>query len=173
MGDPVTTALVVGTGLQIYGTYTSGQAAKKEAKFQAQIARNNQKTAKEQAKDIVSGGMISAKELEADALRFADDQLLAFSAGGIDITSGVAMQAIEETARITAADIITLQHNVAKDVWSVRVGLTGYETAEQLANIRARQAARAANILLVSSILTGGAHIAARRSTSSLPGGTV
>jgi hypothetical protein len=169
MGDPLTVALVVGTGAQIYGTYTSGIAASEEAKFQAKVGHNNQKIAKMQAQDIVERGAVGVKELERDAIRFADDQLLGFSAAGIAISSGVAVKAVEETARITAADIITLQHNIARDVWATEVGAAGSAAETQLLNIRARNAQRAANILLASSILTGGAKIATRG--TSLPGG--
>jgi hypothetical protein len=170
MGDPVTAALIVGTGAEIYGTFAGAQAAKNEAKFQAKVLQNNQKLAKEQAKDIVTRGQIGARELEADAIRFADDQLLAFAGRGIDITSEVAVAAVEETARITAADIITLQHGVANDVWATEVGIAGLETEEALARARARNIGRAANIALFSSILTGGADIKLR--TSQLPGGS-
>jgi hypothetical protein len=149
----------IGVGLQLYGLYLSGQAAKKEAAYNAQIALYNQKIAKIQAKDIAVGGAITAEQLESDAIRFADDQLLGFASGGIDITSGVAQQAIEDTARITASDIITLQHNIAKDIWSVEVGATASAIQTQLDNISARNAERASNIAIATALITGGTRL--------------
>jgi hypothetical protein len=135
MGDPLTTAVIIGTGAQIYGQYESGRAAKKAAKFNAQIARNNLKIAKEQAQDIVEGGAISAERLKLDAIKFADSQLLAFAGAGIDVSSQVAVQAVEDTARIAAADIITLQHAVAQDVWATKVGALSISAQQRLDQI--------------------------------------
>jgi hypothetical protein len=155
MGDPVTATIVVGTTAQVYGAYSGGQAAKKEAKYNKKIAAQNQKIAKEQAKDIVTRGAEAEIELATDAIRLADNQLLAFAGSGIDVSSGVAQATIEDTARITAADIIRLKHNVKKDKWATEVGAVSSAAQSQLDDIRARSAQRAANLQIISAI-TGG-----------------
>lgn len=154
--DPVTAAVVVGTGAEIYGLYTGGQAARKEAKYLTKVNLNNQKLAKQQADDIVARGNVDAKTLEADAVRFADNQLLAFATNGIDLSSGVVQNAIEDTARISASDIVELQHNIARDVWAVKIGAAASAAETQLMNIRARNAEKLANIK-IATVLIGAA----------------
>lgn len=167
--DPATAAIIVSTGAQVYGAYQGGQAAKKEAAYQKKINQNNQKIAKLQGQKIVESGMITARQLEADALRFADSQLLGFAGGGIDITSGAALKAVEETARTTAADIITLQHNIAQEVWGLEVGIQSSKVENQLLSIRARNAERASYIQIASILAQTG--ISRSQRTGSLPGG--
>jgi hypothetical protein len=152
-------AVAVGTGLQIYGQYESGRAAKKAARFNARIARKNLKIAKEQAQDIVEGGAISAERLKRDALKFADDQLLAFAGQNIDVSSQVATQAVEDTARIAAADIITLQHEVAQQVWATKVGAQDIAAQAALDRMIARRAERSANIKIASTLILAGGKL--------------
>jgi hypothetical protein len=149
-------AAAVSAGIQIYGIYSGAQAAKREARYNAKIAKQNQKIAKEQAKDIVARGAEAEKTLEQDAIRFADEQLLTFAGSGIDIRSGVAQQTIEDTARLSAADIITLKHNVERDVWATEVGIVSSQAETQLSKIRARSAQRAANIQIATTLLSTG-----------------
>lgn len=150
----------VGLGLQAYGIYEGKQAAKREGRKQRELDRRRQEIARIEAKEIVTSGLISERILERDAVRLADNQLIAFAGRGIDITSGAPQAVIEDTARTTAADIITLKHNVKRDVWAKGIGAEAIAAESQLNRIRERNAQKAANIQLFSTLLKGGANLA-------------
>lgn len=151
--------VATGVGLQAYGTYSGYQAAEKEARYQERQKRHNIMVAKEVAKDIKTRGLIDIKRLESDAVRLGAQQVTAFASGNIDISSGVAKQVTEDTARIAAADIIELQHNIARDIWGVEQGIISTSAEAQMEKIRARRLKRAAMISFASAILTGGAQL--------------
>lgn len=163
MGDPVTATLIVGTALQAYGTYQGIRASSVQAKYQAQTDRINAKIKEERIQDVKVTGAKVAKQIEAGAIQLIGEQATAFASGNIDISSSVVSEAAEGVARAGAADINTLQHNVRRDVWGLKIGIMNDETSAAFNEIRAKRLARLAGVATLGTILTGSAEIVERR----------
>lgn len=163
-----TTAIIAGIGIQAYGQYRGLRSAEAAADFQAGISRQNAKIKKERIKDITAIGLAEEKLLEREAIEFAAEQVTGFASGGIDVASAVVGEAVEETARIAAADIITLQHNIKRAVWNEEVGIMSDELSALFNRIQARSAGKLAPITAAGTILTGVGLLGLRGTTSPL-----
>lgn len=148
------TAVGVGIGLQAYGTYTGYKAAQKSAKYDAQIRRNNIAIAEEQIKDVTRAGMVTAKKLETETVHFIGDQVTAFASSGIDLSSAVVSEAVEQTARTGATDIIELQKNIEREKWGLKVGIMSEGAQIALDKAKARSAGRAAIIGTAATLMS-------------------
>jgi hypothetical protein len=147
-------AAVIGVGIQAYGTYQGLRASSVAAKYNAQIDRSNIKIKEMRIEDLRSLGARAARQLETEAVHFVGEQVTAFASGGIDISSAVVSEAIEETARTSAADIIELQHNIERDIWGLEVGIMSDQASELLNRLQAKSAARLAPIAAVGTAVS-------------------
>jgi hypothetical protein len=150
-----TAAIVVGVGLKAYGDYRGLRSAEARAKYDAQINRSNIKIIEEQIKDVRTLGKVAEKEIEQQAVEFIGEQVSAFASSGIDISSAVVGEVTEETARKAAADIVTTQKNIERDIWGLQIGKMN-EASQLLFNkARARSAGKLAPIAAGATLLTG------------------
>jgi hypothetical protein len=169
-----TAVIVAGTAITAYGQYQGLRASEAQAKQQANIERMNKELLKQQIPDVIATGMRGARQIEREGIQFSAEQLAAFASSNIDIASQVVGEAVEGTARTTAADILTLHHNVARDVWKLNIGIASAEAQAQLKEREARSAGRAAIIAPAATLLTGiGTLGIRRRSPVDVSGGTV
>jgi hypothetical protein len=148
-------ASYIGIGLQAYGTYRGIKSAEARAKYDAQVNRNNIKIIEEQIKDVRTLGKIAEKQIERQGIEFIAGQVSAFASGGIDISSAVVGEVAEETARVAAADVITTQKNIEREIWGLKVGKMN-ETSQLLFNkARGRSAEKFAPVAAGVELLTG------------------
>jgi hypothetical protein len=146
---------LIGVGLQAYGTYQGLKAAEARAKYDAQVNRNNVKIIEAQIKDVRTLGKIAEKQIERQGIEFVAGQVSSFASSGIDISSAVVGEIVEETARVTAADVITTQKNIEREIWGLKVGKMN-ETSQLLFNkARGRSAGKFAPIAAGAELLTG------------------
>lgn len=145
----------IGAGVQAYSTYQGYQSARTSAKYLANINRQNAAIIDAQKKDVITTGKKAEKRLERETVEFIGDQVTAFAASGIDISSAVVGEVTEQTARTGAADIIELQQNIKREVWGLEVGKRSELAEANLNKYKARQAKRAG----VLSIATGATQI--------------
>lgn len=150
-----TAAVVVGVGIQAYGTYQGLRASSVASKYQAQIDRNNAEIKKLRIEDLRGVGARAEKQLESETVQFIGEQVTAFASGNIDISSAVVQERIEETARTGAADIIELEHNIERDIWGLEVGIMSDKASELLNRMRAKSAARLAPIAAAGTVAAG------------------
>jgi hypothetical protein len=163
------TVIGIGAGLQAYGQYAGLRASAVSEKYQAQIDRNNAKIQKERIKDVTAIGAKEAKRLEQETVQFATNQITGFASSNIDIASAVVTEAVEETARVGAADIITLQHNIEREIWGIETGIAGLEAQAQLRESQARQTEKLAPIAAGATLLSGFGGIATRKQEPESP----
>jgi hypothetical protein len=150
-----TTAAVIGLGLQAAGTFRELKAAEKSFEFQAQMNRNNAELKKERIKDIETVGAEAIKQMELDAVQISADQITAYAGAGVDISSAVVGERLEETALVATSDIMTVLNNIEKSVWGIE---TEIENDTQLAlfnEARAKSAGKFAPIAAATGLLTG------------------
>jgi hypothetical protein len=160
-----TAAIVGGIGLQAYGQYQGLRAAAESAKYDAQVERNNIAIIEEQIKDVTGRGRIVEKQIEQQAVEFIGEQVSAFASSGIDISSAVVGEVTAETAKKAAADMITVQKNVAREVWGLKIGKMNKESSVLFNEARARSARKLAPVAAGATILTGAGSLALRTKT--------
>jgi hypothetical protein len=142
-----------GTGLKAYGTYEGIKAAESEAKFRAQVARNNVKIIDQQKKDVRLVGEQLFEQLEREGVEFSAGQVTAFASGGIDISSSVVQEAVEATARVTAKDIVQAQSNLRRELWGLDVEKMGFGTEAIFQEAKAKRLKKLAPVAVATSLL--------------------
>lgn len=162
MGDPVTAAVILGgsgKALQIYGQYAGLKSAETQAKYEAQIDRTNAEIIEQRKRDLVATGGRAEAQIMTQTVQFAADQMTAFASGGIDVGSAVALETFDETARVGAADIIDLHHNIEQQVWGLDIDGLSLKASALLKESTAKSARRLATLGIISNLLSSGAAV--------------
>lgn len=153
-------ASIAGTGLQAYGAYEEFKANESEAKYQAQISRNNVKIIEQRKADLRTVGAQQVARLKNETVQFAADQVTGFAATGIDISSAVVSEVIEETTGIGAADIVQAQKNIEREIWGLDIQKMSEQATAIFQESRARRFRKLAPIAAFSSLLGSAGGIA-------------
>jgi hypothetical protein len=90
MATGATAALVVGAGIQAYGTYKQSQA-------QAQALSEQSKAKKQEVKELQRRFAINQKALRLKGEEVKGEQLAAAAASGVDVTEGTPVTLLEDT----------------------------------------------------------------------------
>jgi hypothetical protein len=134
-------AAVGGLALTAYSQYEAGQSAKATANYNAKLAENEAK-AKEQQAHVESRQMQKQKE------RLIAAQRAGFAKGGAVITEGTPLLLMAEQAGEAELDILQNQRNRAMEA-------TALKSEASLQKYQGKQAARAANIQAVGTVIGG------------------
>lgn len=112
MGDPMTAifagASAIGTGMSAYGQYQGGKAAKAQAYYQAEMARQNAEAQAQmaeyeaqvagyQAQDATARGIQAEERHWANVGQFLGEQRAALAANGVVVDSGSAQDIQRDT----------------------------------------------------------------------------
>lgn len=159
----------IGIGLGLGGSLLGGigalgqsQAQAANAEFQAQVARNNQKVAEQNA-----GLAIQTGEEKATARGLAEAAQLGHvkasqAASGLDINVGSPVDVRAAQAKFGRLDALTEMNNAQLQAYGYRTQATNYLAQSYLDTAEAKQA-RAAGPLNFASSLIGGAGTAFNR----------
>ena len=150
-----TTLAITGLGLQAIGEYRELKAAEKSFEYQAQVNRNNAELKKISKKDIETVGAEAVREMELSAVQISADTITAYAGAGVDISSAVVGERLEESARIATSDIMTTLNNVEKLAWGIDVEIENDTQAALLNEMQAKKAGKLAPISAATGLLTG------------------
>jgi hypothetical protein len=150
-----TTAFIAGLALQAAGTFREQKAAESSFKYQAQVNRNNAEIKKARKKDIETEGAKAIKHMEFSAIQIGANTITAFAGAGIDPSSAVVGERLEESARVATSDIMTTLNNVEKIAWGIDVEIQNDTQAALLNEIQAKSAGKLAPIAAATGLLTG------------------
>ncbi len=107
------TALSVGTSL--FGTLLQGNAAAGQARFQAQVARNNQIIAQRRADDALTRGRIVAGENDLQTrLRIGRERTI-FATTGQEVDVGSALDITSDTAALGKLNSLRILNNAERE----------------------------------------------------------
>ena len=152
MCEPTTIALTslaltaVGTGVAAYGQYQQGQ-------YNAQVANANASAAEAAARDAAERGDNEAAMQRLQVSRLIGRQRAAFSASGVDASSGSALDVLGDTAAMGELDVQTVRSNAAREVWGLR-------TQAAVDRFSGRVSRRMGAIGAGSTLLTGAGQMA-------------
>ena len=134
--------------LTAFGAGMSGMAQQQSGAYQAQIARNNQVIANQNADLAEFKGNQQVGVARERTAQMVGAQVAAGGASGVDVNSGSPLRAQQDTARIGEMDAQTILANAKRSAW-------GYRVQAQNFGDEAEMASRRGNMGLFSSLIGG------------------
>lgn len=160
--DPVSLTLVAMAGSTLLGTVGAiqgGQAAKANANYQAQVARNNAIIAERNAAEAERRGVLAERDEVAKARGFLGAQVAAQSASGLAVNEGSAVDLRQSAAILGRQSIRNVRDASMREAYGFRVQGSNQEAEASLLDTRARQAGTAGWIGGFGSLLGGAASV--------------
>jgi hypothetical protein len=156
IGEIAAAASLAGTAISAVGAIGQGNAAAANASYQAQVAKNNQIIAEQNANYASQAG--AAATTRAQLKQRSEEGALgaAIAAGGIDPNTGSAKAVRSAQAETTAAQDAALR------VYGFRTNATNYGAESGLRQQEARQAPIAGLISGGGTLLSGAGGLASR-----------
>jgi hypothetical protein len=102
------------------GAYQQSQASKA-------VAENNAHTAGVQAEDAIRRGDLEAQNQMRQSRQMVGAQRAAYSARGLDISTGTPSDVIEQTDFFGQSDAATARTNARKEAWAYRTQQAGFQ----------------------------------------------
>lgn len=182
MCDPGTLAVAsmvaagAGTAVQSYGAYQSGQAqaASLQAQqqnylYQAQVAENNAKIARQNAMIEGAAGAVATENQMLKTRAALGKTVAGQAAAGVDVNTGSNLRAQTAVADLGMADALTIRSDSARRAWSYEVQATNADAQSEMDRRAAASAASAATaarrsgaIAAAGTLLSGASTVAGR-----------
>lgn len=102
---------LIGTGVSVYSSVQEGKAQQEYYNYQAQQDEKNAKIAEQNALKERQGGIEDARMQRIKTLQTIGKQQTAMASNGIDITSGSALDMIEDTRAMGELDALNILAN--------------------------------------------------------------
>jgi hypothetical protein len=155
-------ASAVGTGVSALGAIGQSKAAAANASYQAQVAKNDQIIAQQNAQYASQAG--AAATTRAQLKQRSEEGALgaAIAAGGIDPNTGSAKAVRSAQAETTELDTATTAQDAALRVYGFRTNATNFGAEATLREQEARQAPIAGLISGGSTLLSGWGGLSSR-----------
>ncbi len=160
-------ATALSTGLGVVGMIgqqnaqaQAASAAAAQARYQAQVAQQNQELARRQAADATQRGQVAEENRRRMTAQQIGQQTAGLAAQGTDF-SGTETDILGDTAAAGELDARTIRANAAREAYGYEVQGLGYGSTAAL------ETARAANSTYTPNYLGAGASLLAGASTLS------
>lgn len=154
------TAFSVISGIvKVISSISSGNAAKKQAEFNAQVARNNQILAQRQADDALRRGEAAAAKQGEATRQFKARQRTALAGSGIVVDVGSALDLETDVSAVGREEEAIIRRNAEREALGFRTQGMNFAASAELATIQGEQAERAAGINAFGTLLTVGSSL--------------
>lgn len=137
---------VIGTGLSAIGSIAAGQAKQQAADYQAAVANNNARYARQV-------GQVDAENQKVSTGQVIGAQKAAQAANGVDIGSGSALDVRTSAAELGELDALTIRNNAENKA-------KNYEAQATLFQMEGKADALSGWLGAASSIVGGASNIA-------------
>lgn len=107
-------ATAASTTLGVIGSIQQGKAQAASYEYQAKVAEQNEKIAKNNAAMERQTGLEEARLQRIKTLQAVGSQKTALAANGVDVSYGSSLDIIEDTAMLGELDALTIQYNAEK-----------------------------------------------------------
>lgn len=138
----ITTALAAGT---------TAAGSMQQAKSTSEVAKFNADTANLQAEAAQKEGYAAEERQLAKVKQIRAQQEVIMGAGGLDPTTGTAVQVLDQTTKMGTLDALTLRTNAARQAW-------GYTTQSINSELQGALARTAGYFGAAGTLLSGGAR---------------
>lgn len=102
---------IASTTMGVVSSVQSANAQKAQYNYQAQVAKKNAEIAQNNADQKRQEGIEEARQQRIKTLQAVGSQQAAMAANGIDVSSGTALDVIEDTAASGELDALTTRYN--------------------------------------------------------------
>lgn len=129
MCDPVTATLsfmAASTAVNTMGAIQTGQANKKSAKYQAQLAGINAVYADRAARDALERGELDALAHSREVAALRGEQTAGMAAEGLELGYGTPLDIAQDTDLLAAEDRARIYANAEREAQSYRIDAQGY-----------------------------------------------
>jgi len=137
-------------GISLYQGYVQSEAIKSEAKFSAQLARQNAELAEAKAADAVVRGDKQASNLQLEVSQLLGTQRSGYAAQGVIVDSGSAAEVSDASRRSLQEDVNTIKSNAWKEAWGFKMDAQNIGFEAELNTRAAKNKAR--NTLITSGL---------------------
>ena len=104
-------ATAISTTLSVVGSVQQAKATQAQYDYQAEVNRKNAKIAQDNADQKRQEGIEESRMQRIKTLQRIGSQQAAMAANGIDISSGTALDTVEDTAAMGELDALTTRYN--------------------------------------------------------------
>jgi hypothetical protein len=115
----------VGTGVGVMGQMNQQAAAGAQQSYMAQLSRQRQQLAEQQARDAEQRGEVAEQKQRDLTAQRIGTQRAALAAQGTDL-EGSPIDILGDTARAGEQDALTIRNNAAREAWGYRVQGAGF-----------------------------------------------
>ena len=173
MGVAALVLTAASAAISAYGAHEQGVAESNAANYQAQVARNNQIVANQNAQMALQTGQQQVAAKQQQTSQMIGEQRAAVAASNIDPNSGSARRIQGDTAGLGALDAATIKNNAARTAYGYQTQGTDFAAQAQLLQSQSSSAASAGNLSAFGSIVGGASSVANKWYTyNKLYGGT-
>jgi hypothetical protein len=165
LAGAATAATVASGAIGAYGAIQSGQAQKKQARYQAGVERNNATIAGWQAQDATQRGQIEEQRQRLATARLKSSQRAAFGSNGVEIDSGSPLDILMDTAQLGELDALTIRSNAEREAYGFRSQSGNLMAQAGLTQMAGRSASTAGFIGAGSTLLSTAATAGDRYKT--------
>lgn len=164
--DPVslavigTVATVASTGFSLMGSMQQAGAQADAAKYQAQVARNNQIIAEQNASYARQVGQTETETSGMKTMAIVGSAVAAQGASGLDPTTGSPVDVVRGTREVGRFDTLNLVRNAELRARGFDIEASNQGASSQLYGAQAKQAGVAGLYSTGSSILGGASNFA-------------
>lgn len=152
----------IGTGLGALGQMRAGEAAQANADYQAQVARNNQIIAEQNAQYASQAGNAAVTRQQMKDRATLGSITAGLAAEGVDVNSGSPARVRSSAAELGQLDTETEAQNAALRVYGFRTQGMNYGAQAGLYKAQGEQAAEAGKLAAFSTLLSGGSSLASK-----------
>lgn len=120
----------------------SGNAKAAQYEYQAKVAQNNAKIAETNAAQERQSGLEEARLQRIKTLQTIGSQQAGLAAGNVDITSGTALDTIEDTATMGELDALMIEYNAERQAQNYEQTAANYRNQANLDYMASRNASK-------------------------------
>lgn len=147
------TATAAAGAVSAMGAIESADAQQKQANYQAQVARNNQTIASQNADAATQAGAVQEQNQRFKNAEQMGTIRATLAANGGDIGSGSALDIQSDAARLGEVDALTIRNNAARNAYGYQAQGANFGADAGLDVARGKQAQTAGTMGAASSIL--------------------
>jgi hypothetical protein len=167
-------ASFLGTGIAAAGAINAGQSAAAQARYQAQVAANNQIIAQQNATYARQAGEVKATDQAMRERATQGATRAALAASGMDINTGSAADVQEGLAKTGQVDVERTRQQAALEAYGYEARASGFGAEAGLDQFSARNDITAGFLKGGGTLLSGlgdvGGKWASLRTTTTAPG---
>ena len=160
----------VGAAVSAYGAHEQGVAESNAAAYQAQVARNNQVVANENAQLALQTGQQQEAAKREQTAQMISTQRAMVAGSGIDPNSGSSKRIQGDTAGLGALDASVIANNAARTAYGYQTQGVDYAAQAGLLQSESSSAASAGELSAFGSIVGGASSVSSKWLTQKLYG---